>query len=318
MFDGDMRAVHHDGVDVVGPNGRLGLHRADGVERGVVAADAGIEFQRDAHASPTAGRARDDSSSRLKRSVRAREGGAEPAIGRFEHVDDAGEAGFREQRAVEPALRRAAGMHALDHGAELRRHQARGLGAGNAERVHGLLGARAERRARRRPPPKTRRRSRRNASPGRYAAGPCTCRRAARSRSRRPPRRRKSRPLRPGRSSAIAKSGGNVTAPTCSTPCAVHVVELEALHQRAVDERRVRRRQPFRRAPDAAGFGRVETAEPRPQDAAPFEIGAVKRAAERIQHQELDARDDLGRDILVAQRRDELRDGAGVRVVART
>ena len=30
-------------------------------------------------------------------------------------------------------------MHALDHGAVLRRHQAGGLGAGDAERVHGLL-----------------------------------------------------------------------------------------------------------------------------------------------------------------------------------
>ena len=80
-------------------------------------------------------------------------------------------------------------MHALDHGAVLRRHQAGRLRAGDAERVHGLL----------RVEPKPARRagrgrehaeaSRRNASPGRYAPGPCTCRRAVRSRSRRPRRR---------------------------------------------------------------------------------------------------------------------------------
>ena len=42
-----------------------------------------------------------------------------------------------QQRAVKPALRGAARVHALHHGAVLRRHQAGGLGAGDAERVHG-------------------------------------------------------------------------------------------------------------------------------------------------------------------------------------
>ena len=39
-------------------------------------------------------------------------------------------------------------MHAFDHGAVLRGHQAGGLRAGDAERVHGLLGIRARARAR--------------------------------------------------------------------------------------------------------------------------------------------------------------------------
>ena len=97
---------------------------------------------------------------------------------------------------------------------------------------------------------------------------------------------------------------------------AMHVVELEALDQRAVDQRGMRRRQKLRRSPHAAGFGRVELAERRPQDAAPFEIAAVERAAERIEHQQLDARDDFSRNVFVADLRDELRDGAGVRIVA--
>jgi hypothetical protein len=35
-------------------------------------------------------------------------------------------------------------MHALDHGAVLRRHQAGRLGAGDAERMHGLLRVKLE------------------------------------------------------------------------------------------------------------------------------------------------------------------------------
>ena len=39
-------------------------------------------------------------------------------------------------------------MHALDHGAVLRRHQPGRLRAGNAERVHGLLGGKPQGRGR--------------------------------------------------------------------------------------------------------------------------------------------------------------------------
>ena len=77
--------------------------------------------------------------------LRARERRAEAAVFAFEHVDDAGEALFGEQRAIEAALRRAAGMHALDHRAELRGHQPRGLRAGDAERVHRLFGIEPQR-----------------------------------------------------------------------------------------------------------------------------------------------------------------------------
>ena len=51
------------------------------------------------------------------------------------------------------------------------------------------------------------------------------------------------------------------------------------------------------------------------QDARPRQVGAVDRAAERVEHQQLDARAHLVRDVLVAQRRDELRDAGGVAVV---
>ena len=97
---------------------------------------------------------------------------------------------------------------------------------------------------------------------------------------------------------------------------AVHVVELEALDERAVDQRGMRRRQPLRRSPYAAGLGGVEFAERRAQDAAPFEIGAVERAAERIQDQQFDAADDVSRNVFVFDMRDELRDGAGMRIGA--
>ncbi len=82
---------------------------------------------------------------------------------------------------------------------------------------------------------------------------------------------------------------------------AVHVVEFEALHLRAVDERRVRRRQPLAGAPYRACLCRVELGERRVQDTAPFKIGAVDRAPERIQHQQLDACQHFRRDRLVAQ-----------------
>ena len=143
VLDRHMRAVHHDGRDIVRAERRLRLHHADGVERGVVAADAGIEFQRNAHRLPLPAELRRQFVE-IEAVGRAREGRAKAAIGRFEHVDDAGEAGLRQQRAVKPALRRAPGMHALDHGAVLRGHQSRGLRAGDAERVHGLVGGEAQ------------------------------------------------------------------------------------------------------------------------------------------------------------------------------
>src|SRR5262249_19508365 len=96
----------------------------------------------------------------------------------------------------------------------------------------------------------------------------------------------------------------------------VHVVELEALHLSAVDERRIGRGQRLRRAPDRGRARGIEAAERRLQDAAPFERGAIDRAAERIQHEQLDALAHLVWNLLVAKPGHEAGDIAGVDVVA--
>src|SRR5207248_10387699 len=85
---------------------------ADRIKRRVVAADAGIEFQRNAHGLEPLAEAGGELGE-IEAVGRARERRAEAAIRRLEHVHDAGESLLRQQRAVEPALRRAARMHAL-------------------------------------------------------------------------------------------------------------------------------------------------------------------------------------------------------------
>ena len=97
---------------------------------------------------------------------------------------------------------------------------------------------------------------------------------------------------------------------------AVHVIEFETLHLCAVDERGMRRGDFLFGAPYRAGLRGVEFAEPLLHDARPFEVGAVERAAERIEHQQLDAREHIGRDVLVTQRGNEFGNAAGVLVVA--
>ncbi len=217
----------------------------------MVAADAGIEFERDAHGLEPLAQPRGQLGE-PEAVLRAREGGAEAAIFALEHVDDAGEAGLREQRAIEPALRRAPGMHALDHGAVLRRHQAGRLGAGDAERMDG--------RVRRQP------QRRRGAGGGReHADGGAGM--PALADMLRPHAQADPRP------DLVAGDGGaHEIAPAHAGPQlgdreqrrqghrahmqhagAVHVVELEALHQGAVDQRRMRRRQPLSGAPHRAG-----------------------------------------------------------------
>ena len=54
----DLRAVHHDARDIGGAEAVRGLQRAQRVERGVVAADAGVELERHAHRLPRAAEAR--------------------------------------------------------------------------------------------------------------------------------------------------------------------------------------------------------------------------------------------------------------------
>ncbi len=95
----------------------------------------------------------------------------------------------------------------------------------------------------------------------------------------------------------------------------VHVIELETLHLRAVDERRVRRRKLLRCPPYDARRCPVELPEAALQDAAPFEIRAVDAAPQGIEGDEFQARYDLGREILVTQTRYELRNTPRVRIV---
>ena len=66
------------------------------------------------------------------------------------------------------------------------------------------------------------------------------------------------------------------------------------------------------RAPDRRRCGSCRALPSVPQDAAPFEAGAVERAAQRIEDQQLDALAHLRGNVLVGERGDELRDLAGV------
>ena len=77
--------------------------------------------------------------------MRARKRGAEAAIWRLEDVLDSSEARAGKKRCVKPTLGGPSGMHALDHRAILRGHQAARLGAGNAERMHYPVGVERQR-----------------------------------------------------------------------------------------------------------------------------------------------------------------------------
>src|SRR6267378_703175 len=95
---------------------------------------------------------------------------------------------------------------------------------------------------------------------------------------------------------------------------AVHVVQLEPLDLRAVCERRVRRREPLRRPPNAATAGAVQFLESALQDPAPFEMRAVERAAERIEDEELRALAHFARNRFVAEPGNEFGDAARIGV----
>src|SRR5262245_3076930 len=97
---------------------------------------------------------------------------------------------------------------------------------------------------------------------------------------------------------------------------AMDVIELEALHLRAVDERRVGRGQLLRGAPDRGRARGIERAKGALQDPAPFEVRAIDPATERVEDQELDALAHVIRNLLVGKLRDEAGDLAGVEVVA--
>src|SRR5581483_4327876 len=100
---------------------------------------------------------------------------------------------------------------------------------------------------------------------------------------------------------------------------AMQVIELEALHLRAVRERRMRRAEPFIRSPHRARRALIDAGERPAQYPAPLELGAEERAAERIEDEELQPLAHRGRHIFVAQPGDELGEPAriGVRHSAR-
>ena len=96
---------------------------------------------------------------------------------------------------------------------------------------------------------------------------------------------------------------------------AVDVVELKALHLGAVEQRRMRRRQFPISAPDRGRARGVERFERAAQNAAPFEIGAIDGAAERIENEEFYPLADLGGNLLIGQAGDEFGDFSRVNVV---
>ena len=96
---------------------------------------------------------------------------------------------------------------------------------------------------------------------------------------------------------------------------AMHIVEFKTLDLRAIDESGMRRRELSIGPPDRCRARRIKLLQRLPQDAAPFEIGAVDGATERIEDEKFYPLTDFRRDLLVSQARDELRDRAGVDVV---
>ncbi len=144
VIDRHSRAVHDYPLDIVRAERMPRLHRVDRVECRVIAADARVELQRNAHRLEALAQAVDELR-QIEAIGRTRKCAAKAAIRILEHVDDAGEAVLCEQRAVKAALRRTPRVHALDHGAELRSHQARRLRAADSQRVHRLFGVEPQR-----------------------------------------------------------------------------------------------------------------------------------------------------------------------------
>src|SRR5690554_219774 len=139
----DLRAVDHNFVELVQGERPSRLNRLDRIQRSVVTAHAGIELQRNTQGLELLAQAGAERVE-IEAVLRAGESGAETTVGRFEHINDAGEAVLGQQRTIEAALRGAAGVHALDHGPILGRHQACCLSAGDTKGVHRLLSAQAQ------------------------------------------------------------------------------------------------------------------------------------------------------------------------------
>ena len=92
---------------------------------------------------------------------------------------------------------------------------------------------------------------------------------------------------------------------------AVHVVELEALHLRAVDQRGIGRGQRAVGAPDRGRRGSRRASRTCPGDPAPFQIGAVDAAAERVEDQELQPLAHVCGNLLVADAARRIRRSCG-------
>src|SRR6185369_8835452 len=90
VVGGDLRAVDDDLLNVFWPKFVFRLESADRIQGGVVAADAGVELERDAHRLPGAAEAGGELGE-VEAVARAGEGGAEAAVFAFEDVLDAGE-----------------------------------------------------------------------------------------------------------------------------------------------------------------------------------------------------------------------------------
>ena len=98
---------------------------------------------------------------------------------------------------------------------------------------------------------------------------------------------------------------------------AVDIIEFKALHLGTVDQCSVGCGQAFTGAPDLGTAAVIDRREGFAQNPAPFELGPIKRAAQRIKNQELDTRLDLRRDLLRRQPGYETGNFTGVRVFSR-
>ena len=205
-------------------------------------------------------------------------------------------------------------MHALDHGAVLRGHQAGGLCAGDAERVDGLLRVELE---------PARRAGGRGEHADRGAGMPALAdmllaHAFADARPDLVAGQRRDQQFASGEIGVALRhreQGRQGNRADMQHADAVHVVELEALHLGAVHQRGVGGGQREVRAPHRRRPRRIEFPECILDNPAPFQIGAVDRATERVEDEELQSFSHVRRYLLVADAGDELGDLAGVDVV---
>src|SRR5579871_6480124 len=81
----------------------------------------------------------------------------------------------------------------------------------------------------------------------------------------------------------------------------VNIIQFETLNLGAVEESGMRRGQLVARPPRGGGSRLIDFKKRGAKNAAPIEIGAIKRAPKTIEHQQLDALDHITRNVLIAQ-----------------